>query len=322
MNFLHERYPLANYPRHSRIHPLTSLTTTETRVFVKREDEIGPFSLGTKLRKYLSLIPFLAKCRHEIALIGGPYSNHILALCLLLNENKLPYTLFLYGPAPQDVQGNYLFTRLATPLDKIHFIDPSIPLESFIKEYELKTHTSFFWVPEGGSCEASLPGALTLSKDIQRNEKQHHMTFDHIYIDAGTGFIAAALLAGLGALKKNTHLHIVQMAGGDLSMHAMIEETLSWFQTLYKIKPQLPSFDILLPTKGKAFGSISQSHMQFISHFAKLEGILLDPIYNAKLFITAKEHLQKEKKQGNVLIIESGGTFTLSGFTKHLNKTL
>ena len=53
-------------------------------------------------------------------------------------------------------------------------------------------------------------------------------------------------------------------------------------------------------------------------NFGRKEGLLLDPLYNSKLFMTAVDILPK--LEGNVLIIHSGGQLPLMGFKKGLSK--
>lgn len=310
-------YTLAPFPKESRIHELPSFSTETAKVYVKREDELGSTAAGVKLRKYLSLIPYLTASQNEIAILGGPYSNHVLALSLLLNEHKLPYTLFLQGNKNAGKQGNFFFTLLAYPRENIVWIEEDLDFDQITNTYEEKLQKRFTWIPVGGSCKHSLPGALTLAEDILRNQTEHKIPFDHIFTDAGTGFAAAALLLGSGYLDLKAHVHIVQVAGGDLEFYVMLEECKNYFSSLFGEEATPASFDLLRPKKAQSFGSISKEHLHFIQEMARKEGILLDPMYNAKLFLEAKERIQEKKLKGNILIIQSGGTLSLSGFTDY-----
>ena len=307
--------PFYNLKHQSRVHPLRSLQSPSATVFVKREDELGVLSLGTKIRKYLSLIPFLKKSMQEVAIFGSPSSNNILALCLFLKESGISPYVFLQGKKPRSMHGNFQLISLLLEEEKTFWIDSDQSYEEIVQEYENKLEKSFLWVPQGSSCKHALPGALSLAEDIALNEKEHNICFDHIFVDAGTGFSAAALLLGLGKLQKKAHVTVVQLAGSDFKFYLMLEECKKFFQDLYGEKPNLPSFEVERPKLAKSFGSVSKTHMNFIKDFAKNEGILLDPIYNAKLFLHAKEKIENEKLKGNILLIESGGTFSLSGFS-------
>jgi 1-aminocyclopropane-1-carboxylate deaminase/D-cysteine desulfhydrase-like pyridoxal-dependent ACC family enzyme len=313
-------YPLANSPKESRIHPLPSFDTDSCAIYIKREDELGSLATGIKLRKYMSLIPYLQSSQREVAIIGGPGSNNVLALSLLLNEHKIPYTLFLQGVKNTKVQGNFFFTLLGTPSNKIIWVEKDLEFDQIKDLYEEKLQKRFSWVPMGASCKQSLPGALTLAEDILRNQKEHSLSFSHIFIDAGTGFAAAALLLGLGYLKWQGVAHIVQVAGGDLEFFVMLEECKKYFGELFGLPASPIEFHMHRPKKAKSFGSISKEHLKFITSMARQEGILLDPMYNAKLFLEAKESILEENLSGNILIIQSGGTLSLSGFMEHFKE--
>ena len=50
------------------------------------------------------------------------------------------------------------------------------------------------------------------------------------------------------------------------------------------------------------------------------EGILTDPVYTTKLFMTAREVISSEKLKGKALIVHSGGGTGLMGFGERLGK--
>ena len=68
------------------------------------------------------------------------------------------------------------------------------------------------------------------------------------------------------------------------------------------------------PSKLKSFGSTSKSLFGFIESFAKEEGVLLDPIYSAKLLLEAEAIMNKKNLEGSILLVHSGGALSLSGF--------
>jgi 1-aminocyclopropane-1-carboxylate deaminase/D-cysteine desulfhydrase len=69
------------------------------------------------------------------------------------------------------------------------------------------------------------------------------------------------------------------------------------------------------PKTAKSFGSVNQTIKNEIKRLAREEGILADPIYAAKLFFSARKYIQEAELKGNVLIIHSGGTLSMTGFS-------
>lgn len=300
---------------HSRIHPLPSLSQTHRQVWVKREDELGFGVSGTKKRKYLSLLPFLkAQNFAGIALIGGEHSNHLAAFSQLLNENRLPYELFLKPAHQSPKKGNAFLLDLLTADKKKHYVAGKDweKVEEIADRY-MHDHYgagNYFVVPEGGSCQQSIPGLATLYADIQHNQQSQQLTFDHIFIDSGTGLQAATLAYQLALHKATTQLHVVHAAGGQADFERGFGLCCNYYQ-----QPLAPLFVTHhFPATAKAFGSVNARIWEEIRYFAQTEGLLLDPIYTAKLFHTARRLMDGLEMRGNVLLVHTGGGTGLMGF--------
>ena len=68
------------------------------------------------------------------------------------------------------------------------------------------------------------------------------------------------------------------------------------------------------PATAKSFGSTNKTIFEEIRRIAREDGILTDPVYSAKLFLTARQTILNKTLDGNILLIHSGGGLTLSGF--------
>ena len=220
----------------SRIHRISSFDRTDCQAFVKREDESGFGISGCKKRKYASLIPFLQKEAFDlVSLIGGINSNHIAGFSQLLIEEKIPFHLFLKKPYGNQIAGNRLITHLLTNKDQISFIenDQWENVESLAKEIFSSSKRNYV-IPEGGSCLAALPGALTLLHDIIRNEQALGHEFDHIFIDSGTALIAGGLVLMNHLLKRKSQIHIVLMADDEKYFAGRLGLFQQWFYELFE----------------------------------------------------------------------------------------
>lgn len=314
--------PQADYPSHSRIHPLRSFAFPSVNCFVKREDELGFGISGSKIRKYSTLIPWLIQKRiQEVVLIGSASSNNVLGLNQLLIENKLKPTLFLRGDPSYSLKGNCLLSTLFAPAASIHWFSKTEwhGVQSKAEEYALKQPHPTFVLPEGAAVAASLPGALSLAHDIIKNERENGITFDHIFIEAGTGFMACALLLGLSWLKCPSLVHVLLLAEDELAFHRRLKHCHEMFLELMQAPAPIPQhFALHLPQLTGGFGKTPPFIFQFIKQLAQEEGFLTDPVYSGKLFFEAKRLLSTGEIKGNVLIIHSGGALSLMGFQEQL----
>lgn len=315
LRFLKEKLalePQENYPTTSRVHPLNSFSKN---CFVKREDELGFGISGSKYRKYRTLIPFLcAQNCNEVVILGGAFSNHVLGISQLLIEKGLKVTLFLKGERPQEAKGNFLYLQKLIPDNQMLFI-PKREWGQALNKAHAYAGPRTFVLEEGASLFPAFLGVLMLPLDILRNEQEIGLHFDHLFIDAGTGLTAVALLLAFTFLNKSIECHILLVADTESAFRKCLAEMHARFENWLGHPCPFPkNFTCSLPTCAKSFGSTNTEMMKFINETAQKEGLFLDPIYSAKLFYHAKKLLLRQKLEGNTLLLHSGGALSLSGF--------
>lgn len=313
----------ASFPHYSRVHKLHTFSDEKRQVYLKREDELGFSISGSKVRKYLSLLPALQKYKcKEAILIGSAHSNHILGLSQILIQNQIRPILFLLEPGDKTKKGNFLFTSLFVPKSDIYWIERKEwnNVLSLGREYISKRSSEgveVALIPEGGLMPESFLGALTLSLDICRNQRELNCIFDHFFIDAGTGLTAIASILALSYLQPEMHIHVIVMA----STKAIFLETLKEYHAIFTTYlghplPFLSNFSLYYPQNARSFGSVNHAVIETIREMAQKEGVLLDPIYNAKLIAEAKQIIQTI--EGNILLTHSGGVLSLIGYLDKL----
>lgn len=319
--------PLANYTQHSRVHLLKTFSTPNSQCYVKREDELSFSISGSKLRKYLSLIPRLLQLNiTEAVVVGSAYSNHVLSLIQLLIENHIKPVAFLLGNANYEKIGNLLLTNLFIAKENIHWVsrDDWPNISNLVQAYCQKSAAGTFFVPEGALMPEALPGALTLALDILCNEQTMKISFSQIFIDAGSGLMAIATILMFTYLDRPILINVLLLADDATAFVTKLNEYKHHFEDLLKItlnwEKMLTKFKLYTPQQLRALGSTNQALFRYIHQLAQQEGILTDPIYSAKLFRETHRIMQQEPFTGNTLIVHSGGGLTLMGFQTQLRK--
>jgi 1-aminocyclopropane-1-carboxylate deaminase len=293
-------------------------------LWVLRDDELGGF-WGTKFRKYASVTKFCHenKISHIIA-TGGVNSNNLAAAAVLCAEAGIVLTAFAVqdhddaGPR----SGNRMLIRLALPPENLVIVPRNEKefiaerMRCFAAELTAKGESSLI-LEEGGGCGAAVAGCLTLADDIlrPRPEWPDRAPPAHIFIDSGTALSAGCLAAGLllrGA-NRTTKLHIVQMAGFEEQVQQAFQ---SWITPETKVTwDDVAHFvRVYRPLKPRSYGATNAQLFEFIRHMARRHGILVDPVYSAKLFMRAFDLISGQNCKGRILLVHTGGISGMMGY--------
>lgn len=292
----------------SRIHKLNHFPHDGVVCYVKRDDELSCGISGSKLRKYASLMPALiATGVQHLIIIAGPQSNNLLAALQMAREYQLQITAFLIKPRSTEIQGNFKLSRLFLEEQEIIWVERAdwSTVTALANGYKSQLKEQGFVLDEGASVKEAMEGAKSIASDIIHNEQSAGITFHHIFVDAGTGFSAAALAHGLSELKHQALIHILLLADDEAQFKVKLK------QWIGRIPERIRCF---YPDTGKSFGAVNKTIRNEVRRMAMEEGILADPVYSAKLFHSARNYIAQKNLKGNVLIIHSGGTLTMAGF--------
>jgi 1-aminocyclopropane-1-carboxylate deaminase/D-cysteine desulfhydrase-like pyridoxal-dependent ACC family enzyme len=292
----------------SRAHKLNAFPGQGVSCYTKRDDELSCGISGSKIRKYSSIIPFLKdnKIRH-LLIIAGPQSNNLLAALQVARELQLHVTAFLLQPKSSLIQGNFKLSLLFLNPEEIVWVkrEQWDEVEQLAHEYLNLLNEPGLVLNEGASIPQAMRGAMSLAYDIQLNEKQLNLEFNHIFVDAGTGFSAAALINGLYEIKHPAKVYVLLLADSESVFEIKLK---NWLDTVPN------NYICFYPQTARSFGSVNQEIKKEIKRLAKEEGILADPIYSAKLFHETRKYIINHSIRGNVLIVHSGGVLTMSAF--------
>lgn len=309
---------LAPLPLQSRVHLRRDGT------WLKRDDELGSLAAVGKTRKWASLLPALQRaCIEEVVLWGGAQSNHLVSAVSHLREAGITCKIFCRKTNHNQVDGNRLLLNLLAAEETIKWIERD--------DVEEAAHTyaharrdaglSVFVVPEGAAHAWALPGAATLGWDILRNEEECGVCWQHVWVDAGTGFSAQALIALWTLLGVQKTVHVVGMAGDEETFRRGIDAAVQQLRDLLRSIETEPQLALMQksqmlaphsantcswvwhePPTARSFGAINQKVRAEVRRMACEEGVLLDPLYGAKLFLAYRE----QPTPGPTLLVHSG----------------
>ena len=135
---------------------------------------------------------------------------------------------------------------------------------------------------------------------------------ERVYIDSGTGFTAASLLLGLGYFALPFKLCIVSMTGQSEKEFAKLVDSLApEYRRLMDEDAVVGHHEIAQPSQGQSFGSLPSAVFAEIESLAQGEGLLVDPLYTAKLSLYYRE---VRAAKVPALMFVGGGHSDLLGF--------
>jgi 1-aminocyclopropane-1-carboxylate deaminase len=294
------RYPLTFGP--SPVHPLERLTRHlgGAQVWAKREDcNSGLAFGGNKTRKLEYIVPdVLAQGADTLVSIGGVQSNHTRQVaavaarlglrCLLVQEKWVDW-----DDPVNDRVGNILLSRIMgadVRLDESGFdIGIRTSWEEALREVE-QSGGRPYGIPAGAS-EHRLGGLgfASWAFEVAEQEKELGVFFDTIVVCTVTGSTHAGMVAGFAALQAAGDPRPRRVLGIDAS--ATLDRTVAQVRRIARHTAGLidvgrdlldEEIQVLEGWAGDLYGIPVESTVEAIRLSGRLEGMIIDPVYEGK----------------------------------------
>jgi D-cysteine desulfhydrase family pyridoxal phosphate-dependent enzyme len=326
------RLPLASYPT-----PLSFLPRLSEEmgrpIYIKRDDDIGPGQGGNKTRKLEYLLADAQQSgAHKVVTFGGLQSNHARITAAAATKLGLEPHLFYFERRPSHMQGNLLINDLLGA--KMHFMpigaggDGGMTLETTIRLVRLLARLrlgSHYFIPVGGHSWLGCLGYVDAAIEIHEQAEALGIPDARLVTAAGTGGTLAGLWAGLSLLDSPIRPLGIDVGklwkGFPASIARLAEKTML---QLGEAKPfstdDVPLVEVSYV--GERYGVPSTAGQAALSHLARTEGILLDPVYTAKAFAGMLDLAQQGElgEDEPLIFLHTGGVPALFAFSYDLTK--
>lgn len=315
-----DRIKLANLP--TKIEKLDRLSklTYGPDIYIKRDDYTGTELSGNKVRKLeFSIKEALDMGCDYLITCGGIQSNHARATVAAAVKMGMKAGLVLRGKEGTEIDGNLFINKLLGA--DIKFITPEDYknrrmeiMQELKKEMEIKGFKPYI-IPEGASNGIGSFGYFHAMEEILAQEKDMGIHFDGIFIAVGSGGTHAGLLLGSNILRSRAQIYGINVSDDAEYFKNRIHEILIESNKYLDIEIQFDKSEINVIDGyvGRGYALSSQVELNFIYEFAKLEGIILDPVYTGKGMYGLTEELKKGRFKDfkNILFIHTGGLLGL-----------
>lgn len=334
---------LADFPRHpltfgpSPVHPLDRLSAHlgGARIWAKREDVSSGLAYGgNKTRKLEYIVPdALAQGADTLVSIGGIQSNHTrqvaaVAAHLGLRAVVVQENWVDWPDAVNDRVGNILLSRLMGADVRLSPAGFDIGFRDSWKEAIADVEAAGgkpYAIPAGAS-DHRLGGLgfANWAHEVRQQEEQLGVFFDTIVVCTVTGSTHAGMVAGFADLAANFGDRPRRVLGIDAS--ATIEKTRAQVERIARRTAELigvgrelrdDEIQVLEGWAGEKYGIPVASTDEAIHLTGRLEGVILDPVYEGKSMAGLIDLVSSRDipAESNVLYAHLGGQPAINAYS-------
>ncbi|MET3106711.1 1-aminocyclopropane-1-carboxylate deaminase [Oxalobacteraceae bacterium GrIS 2.11] len=264
-------------------------------VWIKRDDLLHPVVSGNKYRKLKYSLLAIENRSARLVTMGGLWSNHVHATAFAAAELGYRSHALIRGHVGMN----------SAMLDDCRARGMQIQFVDRISYRLLRTRRDgwqtlvtpdqdWFWIPEGGSAPAALPGVAELIDELP-------FIPDVMLVACGTAATLAGLLAGLGG--RGHVLGIAVIEGADY-LHSEVARLL-----LEAGHPNYQNYQLLTDFHHGGYAKTSLELLQFCADFELRYQIPIEPVYTGKVFYALHKLIRSDLIHRNqtVIALHTGG---------------
>lgn len=296
------------------LEPLHRLTAQlgGAEIWIKRDDQTGLAGGGNKTRKleYL-LAEALAQGARTVITVGAPQSNHCRQTAAAAARTGLRCVLVLRGAPPNKLTGNILLDDLlGAEIVWSHNESRETVLQATY-EKEKAAGNDPYLIPLGGSNRIGAASYVAAIQELKEQLVTGAKGFSRILFASSSGGTHAGLAVGARALMPQTEVL-------SISVDESLEELKSNVAPIAIATAQLLDLPFTFTPNdihvnadyiGAGYALMGDRERETIRLLARLEGILVDPVYTGKAFGGMIDLIRKGVigKEERILFWHTGG---------------
>lgn len=324
---------LARFPRIRYTHGPTPLEPLERlsralggpMIWIKRDDQIGPAGGGNKTRKLEFLVAdALQQGADTLVTTGAVQSNHCRQMIAVANREGLASHLVLEERVPDSYDrnasgNNFLFHLLG--VEGIRVVpggaDVVAEMERLADELRTQGRTPYI-VPGGGSNAIGGLGYVACASELLTQGFEQALRIDAVICPSGSGGTHAGLLAGLSVTHSGIPVIGISVRHPREVQKARIRKLASEVIALLGIDHALAEGEVSVNDGyvGPGYSYPTEEMTAAVRTLARLEGILLDPVYTGKAMAGLIDLVRRGTFQEgqNVVFVHTGGSQSIPAF--------
>ncbi|MFJ1231357.1 D-cysteine desulfhydrase [Yersinia proxima] len=320
---------LENFPRLDLVGnptPLEKLSRLSDyvgrEIYIKRDD-VTPLALGgNKLRKLEFLAADALRLGADTLVTAGAIqSNHVRQTAAVAAKLGLHCVALLENPI-ETSQENYLTNgnRLLLDLFNVEVVmcdglyDPNQQLAELATRIEAQGFRPYV-VPVGGSNALGALGYVQCALEIA-DQSVGNVAFSSVVVASGSAGTHAGLAVGLQQLLPHVELIGVTVSRKAEEQHPKVTQIQQELAASLGMSGELAAITLWDDYFAPQYGMPNAEGLAAISLLARLEGMLLDPVYTGKAMAGLLDGIKQHKFRGNgpILFIHTGGAPALFAY--------
>ncbi len=283
-------------------------------LYIKRDDVMDLALGGNKARKLEFLIAdALSKGCDTIITRGAYHSNHARLTAAAARKAGLEAHLVLYPPGEKISQGNIILEELMGA--KIHPLESPEEADGYIENLKKELEAEgkkVYVIPGGGASAYGVLGYVVAALELLEQFYSIGKMPKYVVHATGTGATQAGLVLGfklLGADVKVIGISISRTVEEEKErVRNLIEETKKLLEVDIEVKDE----DIIVRDEYRfgGYAVISKEVVDTMKYVARMEGLILDPVYTAKAMYGLIDLIKRGiiEKESVVTFLHTGGT--------------
>jgi len=322
------RMPLTLAP--TPILPLDRLSRElGVEIYLKRDDLTGLLESGNKVRKLEFLVgEALQQQADTLITCGTLQSNCCRAVAAVSARLGLSAVLAVKGERPSTYDGNLLLDRLLGAdvryVSDEEFEQSGATLERLAEEVRARGGRPYV-IPESGSNEVGALGYLECAVELAEQINHGAPRFDTVVISAYSGGSQAGLLMGKQLAGLPAEIVSVPIAWPADRVRAHVADTIRAAVRRFGFAIEVPkTIQLLDGYQGIGRAAVGDAELAAMVRLARVEGVVLDPVYTAKAFGGLIDTLRRDPKAlgHRICFIHTGGIFSVFPFRDALTRLI
>jgi D-cysteine desulfhydrase len=287
-------------------------------LWVKRDDLTGLLETGNKIRKLEFLVgEALAQSADTLITCGTLQSNCCRCVAAVAARLGLRAVLALKGEPPAEYDGNLLLGRLLGAEE--HYCSDAewAKIDEVLEDLAARERArgrAPYVIPESGATVTGALGYLACGQELAEQARHGAPPFDTVVVTAFSGGSHAGLLMARQLAGLRAEIVSVPIAWEGARVRDYVIDVVDRARRRYGLPVEPPREVRLLDGyQGAGRAEIRREELETVLKLARLEGLILDPVYTAKAFGGLLDTLRRHPGSlgRRVCFVHTGGVFSV-----------